>query len=175
MEWGNPRLRQRALAKRKLGRDMDSHKEPMNAVYGASSGFAWSRPAFAQAVNLPKVANFFFVLFLFGKEKGHRQTRFARRNRRKTEHGICKPMNEGKDDGVGETEAPSARPREAKARTRYGFPQRTDERSRRWQHRKRSFIGLCVTRPAFARAVNLPKVANFFFVLFLFGKEKGQI
>jgi len=32
-------------------------------------------PAIRQAVNLPKVANFFFVLFLFGKEKGHLQTR----------------------------------------------------------------------------------------------------
>ena len=78
-------------------------------------------------------------------------------------------MNEGKDDGVGETEAPSAHPREAKARARYGFPQRTDERS------ARSFIGLCVTRPAFAQAIDLPKVTNFFFVLFLFGKEKGHL
>jgi len=32
------------------------------------------RLPFAQAVKLPKVANFFFVLFLFGKEKGHRKT-----------------------------------------------------------------------------------------------------
>jgi len=30
---------------------------------------------FAQAIDLPKVTNFFFVLFLFGKEKGHFQTR----------------------------------------------------------------------------------------------------
>ena len=84
MEWGNPRLRQRTLAKRKLGRDMDSHKEPMNGAAdgnigsGASSGFAWTHPAVARAVNLPKVANFFFVLFLFGKEKGHRKTRIYR-------------------------------------------------------------------------------------------------
>jgi len=35
MDWGNPRLRQRTLAKRKLGRDMDSNKEPWN---GASDG-----------------------------------------------------------------------------------------------------------------------------------------
>ena len=54
-------------------------------------------------------------------------------------------MNEGKDDGVGESEAPSAHPREAKARTGYGFPQRTDERS------VRSFIGLCVMRLPFDR------------------------
>jgi len=46
MEWRNPRLRQRTFAKRKLGCDMDSHKEPMNGVAdgnigsGASSGFA---------------------------------------------------------------------------------------------------------------------------------------
>jgi len=40
MEWGNPKLRQHTFAKRKLGRDIDSHKEPMNAVRGASSGFA---------------------------------------------------------------------------------------------------------------------------------------
>jgi len=58
----------------------------------------------------------------------------------------------------------------AKRRTiRYAFPQRTDERS------LRSFIGLCVTRPVFARAIDLPKVTNFFFVLFLFGKEKGHL
>ena len=100
MEWGNPMRRQRTPAKRRLGRDMHSNKEPMNAVYGASSGFARSRPAFAQ--------NFFFVLFLFGKEKGHLQTRIYRHNRRKTEHGISKQMNEGKDDGVGESEIPSA-------------------------------------------------------------------
>ena len=84
MDWGNPRLRQRTLAKRRTGFDMHSHKEPMNGASdgnvgsGASSGFARSRPAFAQAVNLPKVANFFFVLFLFGKEKGHLQTRIYR-------------------------------------------------------------------------------------------------
>jgi len=30
---------------------------------------------FVQATRLPKVTNFFFVLFLFGKEKGHFQTR----------------------------------------------------------------------------------------------------
>ena len=47
---------------------MDSHKEPMNGAAdgnigsGASSGFAWTHPAFARAVNLPKVANFFFFL-----------------------------------------------------------------------------------------------------------------
>ncbi|MBR7160868.1 MAG: hypothetical protein IKD07_00495 [Clostridia bacterium] len=47
MEWGNPRLRQRTFAKRKLGCDMDSHKEPMNGAAdgnigsGASAGFAW--------------------------------------------------------------------------------------------------------------------------------------
>jgi len=69
MEWGNPRLCQRH--EEGSGRHEGSHKEPMNAVYGASSGFAWSRPACARAINLPKVANFFFVLFLFGKEKGH--------------------------------------------------------------------------------------------------------
>jgi len=34
-------------------------------------------PAFARAVNLPKVANFFFVLFLFGKEKGHLHARIS--------------------------------------------------------------------------------------------------
>jgi len=45
-----------------------------NIGSGASSDFAWTHPAFARAVNLPKVANFFFVLFLFGKEKGHRKT-----------------------------------------------------------------------------------------------------
>jgi len=38
---------------------------------------------------------------------------------REVEHGICKQMNEGKDDGVGESEALSAHPREAKARMRY--------------------------------------------------------
>ena len=38
MDWGNPRLRQRTLAKRKLGRDMDSHKEPMNAVTDSRIG-----------------------------------------------------------------------------------------------------------------------------------------
>ena len=80
---------------------------------------------------------------------------------RNTEHGICKQMNGGKDDGVGESEAPSAHPREAKAWTGYAFPQRTDERS------IRSFIGLCVMR--------LPFAQNFFFVLFLFGKEKGHL
>ena len=79
MEWGNPRLRQRY--REGFGRHGGSHKEPMNGASdgnvgsGASSGFARSRPAFAQAVNLPKVANFFFVLFLFGKEKGHLQTK----------------------------------------------------------------------------------------------------
>jgi len=30
---------------------------------------------FARAIDLPKVTNFFFVLFLFGKEKGQLQTR----------------------------------------------------------------------------------------------------
>ena len=35
-------------------------------------------------------------------------------------------MNEGKDDGLGESEAPSAHLREAKAWTGYGFQQRTD-------------------------------------------------
>jgi len=38
---------------------------------------------------------------------------------REVEHGICKQMNVGKDDGLGESEAPSAHPREAKARMRY--------------------------------------------------------
>jgi len=76
-------------------------------------------------------------------------------------------MNEGKDDGVGESEAPSAHLREAKARTRYGFPQRTDERS------ARSFIGLCVMRPKFDRrstCLRLPAS----FVTFLSGKEKFE-
>jgi len=46
MEWGNLRLRQRTFAKRKLGREIDSLKEPMNGATdgnigsGASSGFA---------------------------------------------------------------------------------------------------------------------------------------
>ena len=77
-------------------------------------------------------------------------------------------MNEGKDDGVGESEALSAHPREAKARTGYGFPQRTDERS------ARSFIGLCVMRLPFAQAVNLPKLVCFFLQLFLSNKEKVE-
>ena len=80
---------------------------------------------------------------------------------REVEHGICKQMNEGKDDGVGETEAPSAHPREAKARTRYGFPQRTDERS------ARSFIGLCVMRLPFAQAVK-PQACQLLFRSFSF-------
>ena len=42
----------------------------------------------------------------------------AERFRRKTRHGICKQMNEGKDYGVWESEATSAHLREAKARTR---------------------------------------------------------
>jgi len=86
----------------------------------------------------------------------------ADRFRRKKEHGICKQMNEGKDDGVGESEAPSAHPREAKARTGYGFPQRTDERS------VRSFIGLCVMRLPFDRrstCLSLPTSFSFFFFL----------
>jgi len=47
MEWGNSRLRQHTFAKRKLGRDIDSYKEPMNEATdgnigsGVSSGFAW--------------------------------------------------------------------------------------------------------------------------------------
>jgi len=80
---------------------------------------------------------------------------------REVEHGICKQMNEGKDDGVGETEAPSAHPREAKARTGYGFPQRTDERS------ARSFIGLCVMRLPFAQAVK-PQACQLLFRSFSF-------
>jgi len=38
MDWGNPRLRQRY--REGFGRHEGSHKEPMNAVYGVSSGFA---------------------------------------------------------------------------------------------------------------------------------------
>jgi len=146
MEWGNPRRRQRTPAKRRLGRDMHSHKEPMNAVTDSRIGAELHRALRDNARHSHerssrRLANFFFVLFLFGKEKGHRQTKIYRRNRRKTEHGISKQMNGGKDDGVGESEVPSAHPREAKARTGCAFPQRTDERS------IRSFIGLCEITP----------------------------
>ena len=81
-------------------------------------------------------------------------------------------MNEGKDDGVGESEALSAHPREAKAWTRYGFPQRADERSHRWQHRKRSFIGLCVITPGI-RAGNPTArwLSSFSFFFFLVKKK----
>ena len=71
-------------------------------------------------------------------------------------------MNEGKDDGVGESEAPSAHPREAKDRIRYAFPQRTDERS------MRSFIGLCMLTPGIrtgGQAAGLPTSFSFFFFL----------
>jgi len=77
MEWGNPRLCQRY--REGFGRHEGSHKEPMNAVTDSRIGTELHRalrdaPAIRQAVNLPKLANFFFVLFLFGKEKGQLQT-----------------------------------------------------------------------------------------------------
>jgi len=71
-------------------------------------------------------------------------------------------MNGGKDDGMGESEVPSAHPREAKARTGYCFPQRTDERS------LRSFIGLCEITPGIrtsGQAAGLPTSFSFFFFL----------
>jgi len=69
-------------------------------------------------------------------------------------------MNEGKDYGVGESDAPSAHPREAKAWTGYAFQQRTDERS------IRSFIGLCAVTPGIhtgGQAAGLPTSFSFFF------------
>ena len=80
MEWGKPRLRQRTLAKRRTGFDMHSHKEPMNAVTDSRIGAELHRALRGNARHSHerssrRLANFFFVLFLFGKEKGHLQTR----------------------------------------------------------------------------------------------------
>jgi len=66
---------------------------------------------------------------------------------------------------TGENEAPSAV--WGKLWWARRLPQRTDERSRRWQHRKRSFIGLCVVAPGIHesdQAAGLPTSFSFFSV-----------
>ena len=73
MDWGRNSPVCAPRAKHKLTVSAHLSKEPMNTSARMFIGLCGR---YSQAIKLPKFANFFFVLFLFGKEKEHRKTKF---------------------------------------------------------------------------------------------------